>query len=1200
MLEQLTIVKNPELAKSEDYLFLKVKGLEHIEKLAHKLWTDYNIHDPGITFLEALCYAVTDLGYRTNYDIKDLLTREINGMPFIDKNFYTALQIFPNTPVTFNDLRKLLIDIEGVRNAWISKNNKIVYCLDTLEEKLKDCEGLPADQPLSPLNGIYDVLIEYEDYISEKERIIVAGKKNKDLGSYMLPESKGINFRVFHPLTLRSVSVYAETAPEDLTIRLLEGDESDNYTVLQQVTKTVADADTLTEIELNFNIKTGKKYRLDAGGSTAKLFADDAHTYPDEKHLLIALQSGWDGAATDSLYYFFYNWKITYAVSPVELEWAVSEDLIRNTTGMDDAPPVDGAYINVADKGLTFDVISPVFLDAVYMLPETDGSVKIHILDKNDLEIHASEPVNVKAGELNRIAVEIELLPGYNYKINAQGSSVKLFRNTNASFPFEIENVLEIKGGNPTESHYFFFYKWEVRYRYPAVQVAELTRADIRLAIEDRLFSNRSLSEDLCGVHDLDHEKIAVCADIELSPEADINATLAEIFYQLELHVSPPVNFYSIQELRDKGFTTDQIFEGPVLDHGFIDDDEFRKIERREDIRTSDVIQILMDIPGVKAIKEIKLLSFTEVSPENPVQPGDKTAVIDGIKYIVKEDDWLLTLEDPGKMAPDFDPDFSKIIFYKNGLPYYANQAQVMELYNEKRFRSTGGKLKGHEKDLAIPLGEDKALEDYYPVQHELPANYRVGKYRVPESETSLRKAQSRQLKGYLLFFEQILANYLSQLTHVKDLFSWKEHSLKTYFTQAVFDFASAEDLYLLDADDHIISLNEMVEDEETAIDRKNRFLDHLMGRFAENMDEYSALMKNLYKDTAPKKLIEDKKRFLSHYAKIGSERGKAFDYRYPKDPDNLSGLARRVSCLLGFETIERRVLASNRIKKVFLELGEGECAPETWRFEITNEAGDAVVFTSICCQHEHLICGLIDSVIEIGANEDNYQLNETDGHWELVQHCNDEDALIGKLSSDDEAIKNELLAFFQSLHATEGLHVIEHILLRKRTTDDAFLPVQLNEHASDCDCPEVDDPYSFRISVILPSWAERFRNVRFRQLVEKTIRMETPAHIYPRICWVNHCEMQELDECHENWLEQLSKVATGYRGCFPLPDTEAPELPVDEKEMLTSYREAQQALIDKLYNLTNVFPTARLHDCEEVDSDNPQITLNDTNLGTL
>src|SRR5215475_234438 len=90
-----------------DYAFLRQEGIRHLERLAGQIWTDFNAHDPGITILEQLCYAITDLATRINYAIPDLLTR--NGESTYDSLFGPA-QVLTTRPVTINDLRKLVID----------------------------------------------------------------------------------------------------------------------------------------------------------------------------------------------------------------------------------------------------------------------------------------------------------------------------------------------------------------------------------------------------------------------------------------------------------------------------------------------------------------------------------------------------------------------------------------------------------------------------------------------------------------------------------------------------------------------------------------------------------------------------------------------------------------------------------------------------------------------------------------------------------------------------------------------------------------------------------------------------------------------------------------------------------------------------------------------------------------------------------
>ena len=51
----------------------------HRDRCAGHRWTDHNAHDPGVTLLEALCYALTDLGYRAGHRVEDLLTTGGDG-----------------------------------------------------------------------------------------------------------------------------------------------------------------------------------------------------------------------------------------------------------------------------------------------------------------------------------------------------------------------------------------------------------------------------------------------------------------------------------------------------------------------------------------------------------------------------------------------------------------------------------------------------------------------------------------------------------------------------------------------------------------------------------------------------------------------------------------------------------------------------------------------------------------------------------------------------------------------------------------------------------------------------------------------------------------------------------------------------------------------------------------------------------------
>ena len=146
-----------------DYESLRQQGIAWLEKLAGKEWTDFNAHDPGITILEQVCYALTDLSYRINYDMEDLLSRE--GEDTYD-SLYRPEQILVTKPVTLLDLRKLVIDVDGVKNAWFEPVTEPQPALFYIENpafdtdvkviNLTDAEGASA----LILQGLYQVLIE--------------------------------------------------------------------------------------------------------------------------------------------------------------------------------------------------------------------------------------------------------------------------------------------------------------------------------------------------------------------------------------------------------------------------------------------------------------------------------------------------------------------------------------------------------------------------------------------------------------------------------------------------------------------------------------------------------------------------------------------------------------------------------------------------------------------------------------------------------------------------------------------------------------------------------------------------------------------------------------------------------------------------------------------------------------------------------
>jgi hypothetical protein len=112
-----------DLPTAQDFYRLRREGIGHIQQAGSDHWTDYNTHDPGISILEALSYAITDLAYRTGFPIEDILASSGSAAagdePYPDQTFYSARRILTVNPTTAEDFRRLLIDVEQVRNAWV-------------------------------------------------------------------------------------------------------------------------------------------------------------------------------------------------------------------------------------------------------------------------------------------------------------------------------------------------------------------------------------------------------------------------------------------------------------------------------------------------------------------------------------------------------------------------------------------------------------------------------------------------------------------------------------------------------------------------------------------------------------------------------------------------------------------------------------------------------------------------------------------------------------------------------------------------------------------------------------------------------------------------------------------------------------------------------------------------------------------------
>jgi hypothetical protein len=105
-----------------DFDGLRQEGIRLVQSLSGDIWTDYNLHDPGVTILEGLCYALTDLAHQSGFDVADYLSAPQNRIEFDKLALNGPDQIFSCRAATENDYRKLILGtVPNVDNVWIQK-----------------------------------------------------------------------------------------------------------------------------------------------------------------------------------------------------------------------------------------------------------------------------------------------------------------------------------------------------------------------------------------------------------------------------------------------------------------------------------------------------------------------------------------------------------------------------------------------------------------------------------------------------------------------------------------------------------------------------------------------------------------------------------------------------------------------------------------------------------------------------------------------------------------------------------------------------------------------------------------------------------------------------------------------------------------------------------------------------------------------
>lgn len=400
------------------------------------------------------------------------------------------------------------------------------------------------------------------------------------------------------------------------------------------------------------------------------------------------------------------------------------------------------------------------------------------------------------------------------------------------------------------------------------------------------------------------YEKVnrGLIGELAIENESELTRILIELNTAIENAIFPKVNQVSYDHLMQDSYDTNEIFNGPLLQNGWITTAALGT--KKEQLTIAEITNIIRSIKGVSTVTD---LAFKEGQD----QPKTKE------HEILHIDLTELTINYKGNNI-NFD------------LHSVLSQTRPPEMHI----------VLGAAVNIqtALPKGKYRDINNYYSIQNTFPELYAVGANAITANATAFQIAQSRQLKGYLTLFDQVLANQFSQLANIDQLFSFKNsingnpsdvkefYDVKdayekqhlaypapyltfspTYYYQSLYNVPHIGPLLKdnealristigesdqeLEANTwkaykqnpynpYIHGLMELMEDKEVNLSRRNDLLDHLLARHGESPLVIDAIIKGtVYTGNKLNDQVILKSLYLQNFGLLSYYRQKAYNY---------------------------------------------------------------------------------------------------------------------------------------------------------------------------------------------------------------------------------------------------------------------------------------------------------------------------------
>ncbi|AOW20703.1 hypothetical protein [Urechidicola croceus] len=542
----------------------------------------------------------------------------------------------------------------------------------------------------------------------------------------------------------------------------------------------------------------------------------------------------------------------------------------------------------------------------------------------------------------------------------------------------------------------------------------------------------RNIGEDFETPCLLTSQNVKIKFEIYLNDHLDLELIISNILVKLFEFVYCPMQFYTLNEMQEFGYEFEEIFNGPKLNRGFIKDDELR--EKPSKIHIDELKKMFIKVEGVNMCRVLQL-----------------ETTIDGKKVECKE--FNVDKETFFHILIDntFESIYSNMKVFLNNIEVKSyNKNRIHNLFFEtwsKKYRSYPiGNLETEFYTKKIK-GDFRNTSDYFSIQNHFPTIYEIGKNAITSKNTvEENRIKAFQLKGYLLFFEQHLANHLSQLDNLHEFFNidYAKGKRETYFTQKLTSVPEIDKLKKRQVN------RPSLEDKYTFFNRKNRVYNHLLARFGEDLNEIPwKIAQNLNLINSDEEyneiLLEHKSNFLKNIESLSYNRNKGESFNQNYSRENSSGLEKIVLTKTGIP--ER--MKGNSFPKIFINniskksmkidfLSSDELFNKDYRALRIDEISNVKLEEkSLNIEESTIVKVDYKTLFKEALNYDNYKISKEiiKGKFQVVFQKED-NKWIKLFESDSEidAIKeiHKIVTFFiNQNNSSERIYIIDHIMLR-------------------------------------------------------------------------------------------------------------------------------------------------------------------------